>query len=150
MFAWSSGRGRLANDLLARWDALDGIAFEQEIARVVRRRGRYSAEVTPATGDFGIEVIARHRCGGRRTGIQVKRYQPARRAGAAAVMEAHAGAASHRCDAAAVVTIGRFTSAAVRLAERLEVRLIDRAALAAWARTGRSPFEPAVTRPPRR
>ncbi len=113
---------------LRKLDHMTGRQFEAWIAGVLRRNG-FRIHDTPHAGDFGVDVLCAPPAGGGRIAIQAKRYKG--RVGNAAVQQAIAGAQYYDCQASAVVTQSRFTSAAKRQARRADppVLLIDRSQL---------------------
>lgn len=97
----------------------DGHEFEQWVAGRLELHG-WRAEVTAGSGDQGLDIIARQ--GGRKIGIQCKRYDGA--VGNKAVQEAFSGQAFHRVDAAVVITTGRYTESAKALSRKTGVHLL--------------------------
>ncbi|MDZ7704538.1 MAG: restriction endonuclease [Trueperaceae bacterium] len=112
---------------LSSIDEMDGIAFEHLVAELLSDRG-YRAEVTQASGDFGVDVIARK--GRYRYAIQVKRYKGS--VPRTAVSDAVAGKYHWDCDKAWVITSGRFTKDARTLAASTDCQLTDRDDLGRW------------------
>jgi restriction system protein len=110
-------------------DAMTGIEFEQYVAAVLRGVG-YQVDMTKATGDFGVDLIATK--GGVRTAVQCKRQ--ARAVNGAAIQQVVAGAAVHDCTATMVVTNQRYTRAAEQLAAAHNCVLVDRTRLARLSR----------------
>lgn len=106
---------------------MEGLDFERLVAELLRDRG-YRAEVTQASGDFGVDVIARK--GRRRYAIQVKRYKGS--VPRTAVSDAVAGKYHWNCDKAWVITSGRFTKDARTLAASTDCQLTDREDLGRW------------------
>lgn len=106
-------------------DAMAGDEFEQFCAYLLRRNGYKRIQVTRASGDQGIDIIARKK--GTLVGFQCKRYTGF--VGNKAVQEAWTGHNFYQCDAAAVMTNSEFSDSAKEVAEELGVRLIDRARL---------------------
>jgi hypothetical protein len=105
----------------AAWNAMTGRDFEQFLADVFRENG-YEVEATGGRGDQGVDLIVTRN--GVRVAVQAKGYV-GHPVGNDAVQQAHAGCTFHKCDRAAVVTNGKFTTAARMLAERVGCRLID-------------------------
>lgn len=93
--------------------------YEQFVAEVLRNCG-WDASVTKASGDQGIDVIARRE--GKRLVVQCKLYS--RPIGNAAVQEVIAGRAFEAADFAAVVSNQSYTPAARQLAAASQVVLI--------------------------
>ena len=110
---------------LVEIDAMSGVTFEHFLEGLFRAQG-YRVETTAASGDFGADLIL---CRGtERLAVQAKRWQGG--VGIAAVQEAISGKSYYACNGAWVITTSRFTSQAQALAEKADVRLIDREALA--------------------
>ncbi|MBR7091754.1 MAG: restriction endonuclease, partial [Clostridia bacterium] len=102
-------------------DMMTGTEFEAFIKQYFERLG-YTAAVTKASGDQGIDVIAEKR--GIKTGIQAKCWSGA--VGNAAVQEAVAGKSFYQCDKVMVITNRYFTDSAIQLAKANDVILWDR------------------------
>ncbi|AQT80007.1 hypothetical protein B1R94_13115 [Mycolicibacterium litorale] len=113
-------------------DAMTGVEFERYVAAVLRGVG-YSVEITRATGDFGVDLIATK--AGVRTAVQCKRQ--VRVVNGSAVQQVVAGATIHDCTATMVVSNHRYTRAAEQLADAHGCVLIDRTRLARMSRAGR-------------
>ena len=114
---------------LAQIDAMNGNDFEKYVAARLRTAG-YRVAMTAATGDFGVDLIARK--GGERMAVQCKRY--GRRVGPAAVQQVVAGALLHGCTSTMVVSNQDFTPAAIQLAAVHCCELVGRGLLTRWAR----------------
>jgi restriction system protein len=108
-------------------DVLSGREFEKYVAARVRQMG-WEVSVTPATRDFGVDLIAER--GGECVAIQCKRL--ARPVGVSAVQQVVAGALHHRCSASAVVSNQEFTTAARELASTHGCHLVGRSNLRTW------------------
>jgi hypothetical protein len=118
---------KLTHVSLEQIDKMEGVEFEHYIDKMLSQRG-FQTELTPATGDYGIDIIAEK--DGKRFAIQVKRYNsPIPRT---AVSDAVAGRRHYRCDIAMVITNNIFSPNAIKLAESNECVLIDRKTLAEW------------------
>ena len=100
---------------------LTGEEFEEYIALILGDNGFREIELTRASGDQGVDVLAER--GGLQYAIQCKNYAGA--VGNAAVQEAFAGAEFYGCDVAVVVCPGEFTRAARELAASTCVELWD-------------------------
>lgn len=103
----------------------DGFAFERYVAGLLRQRGFRNVEVTRATGDYGVDIVAYYKK--KKYGIQCKLYSYP--VGNKAVQEIAAGLPYYDCDYGVVVTNHFFTAAAVNLAEANGILLWDREAL---------------------
>ena len=106
----------------ANVDGMDGVEFERFMAGLLRRNGYDGVELTRASGDYGVDVIAQR--DGLRYAIQCKRYSG--RLGGKAGQGGYAGARMYEADVCAVATNSSFTAAAQTLAEELGVLLWDR------------------------
>lgn len=98
----------------------DGYAFEHWVASALIGFG-WEAEVTAASGDQGIDVLASR--GGKRLGLQCKLYSSA--IGNKAIQEAYAGKAFHGLDQVGVLSNAEFTSSARALASTTGVLLLS-------------------------
>lgn len=96
-----------------------GYDFEQECARYLELNDFEGIEITKASGDQGIDIIAWK--AGKKYGIQCKYYKGS--VGNKAVQEAFAGSKYYNCDVAVVMSTGKFTSSAVELANQINVLL---------------------------
>lgn len=106
-------------------DDMDGIAFEELACEILVANGFDLAENTPATGDFGVDILATKE--GMTYAIQCKRYHEP--IGIEAVQQVYAGRAYYECHVAVVLTNQTFTSHAQKLADKLGVVLWDRETL---------------------
>jgi hypothetical protein len=102
-------------------DLMGGLDFEKFVAELFTKMG-YSAEVTKASGDQGIDVIASKN--GSSIGIQAKCYSGS--VGNSAIQEVVAGKTHYKLDKALVVTNSFFTESAQQLAQSNSVILWDR------------------------
>ena len=100
---------------------MNGIQYEKACVRYLSHHGYHSIEMTPASGDQGIDIIAWRRR--KKYGFQCKYYS--RSVGNEAVQQAYAGKQYYDCDYAGVITNSTFTPSALRLAERTDVILLD-------------------------
>jgi restriction system protein len=110
-------------------DTMTGDDFENYVAAQLRSAG-YRVAMTRATGDFGVDLIARK--GKERMAVQCKRY--GRRVGAAAVQQVVSGSLLHGCTSTMVVSNQEFTPAAIQLAQVHSCELVGRGRLPKWAR----------------
>jgi HJR/Mrr/RecB family endonuclease len=102
-------------------DLMTGTEFEHFIALLFSKMG-YETEVTKATGDQGIDVIASKN--GKKIGIQAKCYSSS--VGNSAIQEVVAGKNHYRLDKAIVITNNIFTDSAQQLAISNDIVLWDR------------------------
>ena len=103
-------------------DKMDGHEFEQFTADLLRKLGYERVEVTPGSGDQGVDVIAVK--DGKRYAIQCKRY--AQKLGNKPVQEVFAGKTIYGCSVAVVLTNNYFTEGAKEAARSTGVELWDR------------------------
>lgn len=100
---------------------MDGHEYEYVAAQYLRNHGYKFVEVTKASGDYGIDVIA-HK-GTHKYAVQCKYYSHP--VGVEAVQEAVAGKAMYDCDRAMVITNSTYTRAAKNLADKNNVLLLS-------------------------
>ncbi len=98
----------------------NGHEFEHWVADGLNKFG-WSARVTQASGDQGIDVIARKK--GKTIGLQCKLFSTS--VGNKAVQEAFAGKTFHRIDAVGVITNSYYTDSAKNLASDTGVKLLS-------------------------
>lgn len=103
-------------------DAMEGHEFEHYCAELLEHNGFTEVEVTPASGDFGVDVLAKK--DGITYAIQCKCYSDT--VGNHAVQEALSGAQYYHRMVAVVMTNNYFTPAAIETAHRTNVLLWDR------------------------
>lgn len=102
-------------------EVLDGTAYEVFVAKYLRERGFRQVVHTGATGDFGVDIVAKKH--GVYYAVQCKYYSGA--VSGAAVQEAVAGMAYYHCDRAMVITNSRLTRGARALAEANQVLVVE-------------------------
>lgn len=103
-------------------DNMSGLEFEELCAELLRANGYSDVEITPGSGDQGIDIVAEKDF--IKYGFQCKCYSAP--VGNKAVQEAFTGKSFYRCHIAIVLTNNRFTSAARELADKTGVVLWDR------------------------
>ena len=103
-------------------DIMEGEKFEEFCAYLLKRNGFKRIQLTQASGDQGIDIIAQKK--GQSFGFQCKRYTGF--VGNKAVQEVWAGHHYYQLDQAAVITNSEFSDSAIALADDLGVMLIDR------------------------
>lgn len=136
LLVWLGYRRKVRRDALYRAsgqaavDAMAGVEFERYVAAVLRGVG-YTVELTRATGDFGVDLIAIR--DGIRTAVQCKRQS--RVVNGAAIQQVVAGATVYDCTATMVVSNHRYTRAAQQLADAHGCVLVDRTRLARLSRS---------------
>uniref|UniRef100_UPI003AB971B9 restriction endonuclease n=1 Tax=Ruthenibacterium lactatiformans TaxID=1550024 RepID=UPI003AB971B9 len=101
---------------------MEGHQFEYFCADLLRKNGFEDVEVTQASGDYGIDVLAEK--DDITYAIQCKCYSD--NIGNHAVQEAHSGASYYGRMVAVVMTNRYFTTAAKETAKRIHVLLWDR------------------------
>lgn len=107
---------------LQELDDISGMDFEELTCDILASNGFDIAENTQASGDFGVDVLARK--DGISYAIQCKHYTSP--VGIEAVQQVYAGRAYYECHVAMVLTNQYFTSSARKLADKLGVVLWDR------------------------
>ena len=107
---------------LASVDKMEGHEFEHFTADLLRKLGYERVEVTPGSGDQGVDVIAVK--DGKRYAIQCKRY--GQKLGNKPVQEVFAGKTIYGCSVAVVLTNNYFTEGAKEAAKATGVELWDR------------------------
>ena len=112
----------VSRDGLAAVDAMDGHEFEMFCAELLKNNGFSKVEVTQASGDFGVDVLAEK--DGVTYGVQCKCYSD--KVGNHAVQEATSGAQYYHRMVAVVLTNSTFTPAAIETAQKTNVLLWDR------------------------
>lgn len=110
------------NVAMENFDNLDGLEFENWCANILRNNGFINVEVTRASGDQGVDILAEK--GEIKYAIQCKCYSSD--LGNSPIQEVHAGKSMYNCHVGAVMTNRHFTSGAKELAEATGVLLWDR------------------------
>jgi restriction system protein len=105
-------------------DRMDGQQFEHYLALLFQASG-YSVTVTPASRDFGADLILSKN--GQKIVVQAKRHRNA--VGIGAVQEVNAARQYYKADDAWIVTNDYFTGSAKKLAKSTNVRLVNRSVL---------------------
>lgn len=103
-------------------DSMDGHDFEYWCANLLRLNGYEDVEVTPGSGDHGVDVLAVK--DGVHYAIQCKCYS--HDLGNTPVQEVYAGKEMYKCQVGVVMTNRYFTAGAKQLAEQTRVLLWDR------------------------
>lgn len=103
-------------------DKMNGWKFENFCADVLKKNGYDNVNVTPGSGDQGVDITAER--DGIRYAIQCKRYsQPV---GNKAVQEIYAGKKFYHCHVGIIMTNNYFTQSAKELAKENGIILWDR------------------------
>lgn len=121
-FRYTEGNYKEKQTNISDIDKMDGIEFEQFFANLLWNSGYTNVEVTSASGDYGVDILANK--AGIKYAIQCKRYSNS--VGIDAIQQVYAGASYYKCDVAVVVTNSTFTKAATNTANSLDVLLWDR------------------------
>ena len=100
---------------------LDGQDFEEFCASLLEKNGFDHVELTPASGDFGADILARK--DGISFAFQCKYYE--KPVGTRAVQEIYSGRDYYGCMVGVVMTNSDYTKNAVRMAEALNILLWD-------------------------
>ena len=103
-------------------DSMEGHDFEYWCADLLRKNGYENVEVTPGSGDQGIDVLAEK--DGIKYAIQCKCYS--KDLGNTPVQEAEAGRVFYGCHVGVVMTNRYFTKGAKELAKKTRTILWDR------------------------
>lgn len=103
-------------------DDMPGLEFEKYCAKLLEKRGFVDVNVTKASGDFGVDILAEKE--GVTYAIQCKRYSDP--VGVKAIQEAYAGKEYYDRMVGAVLTNQYFTQPAVDAAKKLKILLWDR------------------------
>ncbi|MGA2986460.1 MAG: restriction endonuclease [Terriglobia bacterium] len=109
-------------------DTLSGVEFERLVSQLLERMG-FRAEMTKASGDGGVDVVANldQPFSGGRYLVQCKRYAPDSTVGAATVREFYGALnADRRAIKGILITTSAFTAQATEFAEGLPIELIAR------------------------
>lgn len=96
----------------------DGTEFEKEVAKRLLANG-WSAKLTKATGDFGVDIIAEK----NEISVAIQVKSGLTKTGIAAIQQAFAGAKHYNTDYAAVISNSEFTQAAIDLSLKTSVSL---------------------------
>lgn len=103
-------------------DQMEGYVFEHWCADALEHIGFTHVEITPSSGDHGVDVLAQK--DGIKYAIQCKRYSSD--LGNTPVQEVHAGKDMYRCHVGVVITNQHFTAGAQKLADVTGTLLWDR------------------------
>lgn len=103
-------------------DCMEGHDFEYWCADLLRKLGYQDVEVTPGSGDQGVDILAEKE--GIRYAVQCKCYSS--NLGNTPIQEVHAGKKMYHCQIGAVMTNRYFTQGGRELAETTGVLLWDR------------------------
>lgn len=130
--AWASNRkhgGGYPSIDMTTADQMDGVAFENFIADLLRNNGYKKVKTTKASADYGVDIVAVK--DGKNYAFQCKCYSS--NLGVKPVQEVYAGARMYHADIMVVITNTYFTVNAINLADKLNVLLWNRDYLACLA-----------------
>lgn len=108
-------------------DEMTGREFEEYLRVLFRERG-YQVQLTPASGDYGADLILSAK--DLKIVVQAKRYK--KNVGLKAVQEISTAKSHFNADECWVVTNSHYTEPAKKLAASNRVRLVDRELLMKW------------------
>lgn len=103
-------------------DHMEGHKFESWCADLLRRNGFTEVEITPGSGDQGVDILAKK--DGLKYAVQCKCYSSD--LSNKPIQEVYAGKTVYKCQVGAVMTNRYFTSGAKQVAESTGVLLWDR------------------------
>ena len=109
-------------DNISAIDGMEGHEFEYFCANVLRQVGFTDVNVTPGSGDQGVDIVATK--DGIKYAIQCKNY--AKPLSNTPVQEVSAGKMFYNCHVGVVMTNSTFTPGAIQLANATNVLLWDR------------------------
>jgi restriction system protein len=118
---------RLRKSGILEVDKMSGKKFEEYLQVLLKTKGYY-VELTPYTGDYGVDLILSTK--GKKIIVQAKRYK--KNVGIKAVQEIAAAKSHYKADECWVLTNSFFTVQAKKLAASNQVKLIDRKQLINW------------------
>ncbi|WP_299293568.1 restriction endonuclease [Nitrosopumilus sp.] len=105
-------------------DRLDGNAFQEFVAELLKSDGFSDVVVTGKSGDQGGDVLATK--DGTKYVFQAKRYSIDRKVSNGAVQEAHGAVAYYDADVGIVITNSFYTNGARELATKIGIVLWNR------------------------
>ena len=94
--------------------------YEEYIRELFNKQG-YTTELTPQSGDYGIDIFATK--GREKIAIQVKMYGNSRKVNRSMIMELHGTKDYFGCNKAILVTNGEIMPDAIEVANRLQIDL---------------------------
>ena len=96
--------------------------YEELVAKYYQNKG-YETELTPYTGDYGVDVIAWK--GNERIAIQAKMYgNSQRKVNREAMMQLVGAKEYHECNKAVIATDGECMLDAIEVAKRLNIEIL--------------------------
>lgn len=118
--------------LTTSWEDLRDTEFEEFLRDVFVMLG-YAVEMTPPTGDHGVDLIVSR--GGHRCAVQAKGW--AANVGNQSIRDVYFGKCYYQCGSCAVITNSGFTRKAIEAAEPVDCMLVDRASIDMLIRSDR-------------
>lgn len=112
---------KLSKSGIDQIDAMTGREFEIYLSVLFRNLG-YKVKLTKASGDYGADLILKK--SGLSIVVQAKRYK--KKVGVKSVQEITSARFYYSSESSWVVTNNYFTSPAIELAEKTDVKLFDR------------------------
>ena len=109
-------------NIIAFDESMTGIEFETFSKKLLEANGFDNVEVTTASHDYGVDVIAYK--DNIKYAIQCKKYSS--KVGIKAVQEVIGSRSMHKCHVGVVLTNNYFTKSAIELAEKNNIFLWDR------------------------
>ena len=98
-------------------------SFEQFIADHFQKKG-YKINMTPISGDYGVDIFAENSI--HKIAIQVKMYGGStRKVNRKSIMELHGAKDFFDCDKAIVATNGEVLNDALKVAEKLNIEILN-------------------------
>lgn len=96
--------------------------YEELVAKYYKSKG-YETELTPYTGDYGVDVIARK--GDEKIAIQAKMYgSSSRKVNRETMMQLVGAKEFHECNKAVIATDGECMPDAIEVAEKLNIEIL--------------------------
>jgi HJR/Mrr/RecB family endonuclease len=113
---------------IADVDDMDGLSFENYVARLLKNEGFDNIQVTQGSSDLGVDIIAsKNRY---RYSIQTKRTK--NKVSRRAVSDAVAGKTHYSCNAAMVITNSYLSKPAKEFALSSDCEIVERDMLSEW------------------
>lgn len=124
--SWNQSKLKAASIRLEDIDNMDGLSFEYYVAELLKKNGYSQVNLTPASGDFGVDILAVK--DNRKWAFQCKNYRS--NLGIGPIQEVFSGAVKYKAQTSVVITNSYFTKNAQEFANSLGVLLWDRTVLA--------------------
>ncbi len=120
---WNCEEYPAADDEVIDIDEMDGATFEHFCADLLRVNGWTDVQITPASGDHGIDITAEK--DDIKWGFQCKRWGDTK-VDAIAIGQTYKGKALYECDMVAVITTSTLTAQAEGEAKQLGIKVWGR------------------------